>query len=383
MHVLAPARFGGLERVVISLATAQRAQGYYVSVVLFLSDDGAESNVGRELRNAGITVFEIVTGDRNYLRKLNLWRAYVSRVEPDIIHTHGYVADVFGALLNRSRRAFRIVSTVHGFTGGNWKNRLYERLQRRAFRRFDAVIGVARPIARLLTDSGCDADQVYTITNAWSQTEPPMDAQSARIALGIEDGAFNGGWVGRVSQEKGLDVLVNALPALSDLRVRLTVIGDGSDKPNVQRRAEQIGVASRIRWAGVVDGAAGLLRAYDVLVISSRTEGTPIILLEAIDAGVPVLASGVGGIPDVVTSREALLVPPGDPGAVANGLRVIYSDPPGAASRAAAARTKAAAQFAVEPWVAAYSGVYGAARGASDSDGEVHRFDPPAKARKY
>ena len=361
MHVLAPARFGGLERVVTSLATGQHSQGSCVCVVLFLSDDGAGSNVGRELRTAGITVYEIVTGDRNYLRKLSVLRAHVSRVEPDIIHTHGYVADVFGALLNRSRGTFRIVSTVHGFTGGNWKNRVYERLQRGAFRRFDAVIGVSRPITKLLIDSGCDVDRVFTITNAWNGTEPPMDAQSARIALGVEDSAFSVGWVGRVSHEKGLDVLVNALPALSDLRVRLTVIGDGSEKATVQRRADQIGVASRIRWAGVVDGAARLLRAFDVVVISSRTEGTPIILLEAIDAGVPVLASAVGGIPDIVTSEEALLVQPGEPAALANGLRLVYSDPQGAASRAAAARTKAAAQFAVEPWVGAYSKVYAAA----------------------
>jgi glycosyltransferase involved in cell wall biosynthesis len=382
MHVLAPARFGGLERVVTTLATGQHSRGHRVYAVLFVAANGQDSNLARELRDAGIAVYEIISGDRDYVGKFNAFKAHIAQTKPDVVHTHGYVADVFASMLDRSARTFAKVSTVHGFTGGGWKNRLYERIQRRAFRRFDAVVAVSRPIAATLIASGCSEARVHTVTNAWSPTEPPLDVKSARNALGLTADAFNVGWVGRISHEKGLDVLVEALPALADLRLRLTVIGDGNAKADVQRRAEQIGVASRIHWAGIVDNASRLLRAFDVLAISSRTEGTPIILLEAIGAGVPVITAAVGGIPDVVTADEALLVPPADPAALATGLRAIYSDPQSAATRAARARERVQSLLAVEPWVEAYSGVYGAARRARDLDGGVHRFDPPAEARK-
>jgi len=360
MHVLAPARFGGLERVVTTLAKSQHSSGYQVHVVLFVARDEQPSHVGRELKAAGITVHEVASGDRDYIGKLRNWRRYIRQIEPDVIHTHGYVADVFGSLLNRSD--FCLISTVHGFTGGNWKNLLYERLQRRAFRRFDAVVGVSRPISKLLIDSGCARNRVHAITNAWSPTEPALDAASARVTLGLAAGAFNIGWVGRVSYEKGLDVLVDALPAVSDLELMLTVIGEGNERENVQRRAEQLNVSTRIRWTGVIDNAAQLLPAFDAVVISSRTEGTPIVLLEAISAGVPLITAAVGGIPDLVSSQEALLVPPDNPAALAAGLRSVYSDPKAAASRASCARSRTESLLAVEPWVEAYFKVYRSAR---------------------
>jgi glycosyltransferase involved in cell wall biosynthesis len=381
MHVLAPARFGGLERVVTTLATGQYSSGHRVYVVLFVAPEGQESNIARELRNAGITVYEIVSGDRDYVGKFNALKAHIAQTKPDVIHTHGYVADVFASMLGRSGRAFAKVSTVHGFTGGDWKNRLYERIQRWAFRRFDAVVAVSRPIAATLINSGCSEARVHKITNAWCPTEPPLDAVSARSALGATGDEFNVGWVGRISHEKGLDVLVEALPALADLRLRLTVIGDGNAKADVRRRAEQLGVGSRMHWAGVVDNASRLLRAFDLLVISSRTEGTPIILLEAIGAGVPVITAAVGGIPDVVTADEALLVPPADPASLATALRAIYSDPRSAASRAARALERMQSLLAVEPWLDAYSEVYGAAYRSRASRGGLHRFDSHTKVR--
>src|SRR4051812_40522097 len=175
MHVLAPARFGGLERVVTTLAKGQHLKRNRVHVVLFLSRDVPETSVAQELRNAGIAVHEIVTGDRDYVGKFNAWKAYVAETAPDVIHTHGYVADVLASMLNGSSGRFAKVSTVHGFTGGDWKNRLYERMQRRVFRRFDAVVGVSRQIAATLVESGCSPARVHTITNAWSPAEPPLD----------------------------------------------------------------------------------------------------------------------------------------------------------------------------------------------------------------
>jgi glycosyltransferase involved in cell wall biosynthesis len=100
------------------------------------------------------------------------------------------------------------------------------------------------------------------------------------------------------------------------------------------------------------------MRAFDVFVLSSRTEGTPIALFEAIAAEVPVVATVVGGVPAVVTSREALLVPPESPEALAAALRDVYEDTAGARSRARGAAARVAEHFGLDPWLDAYERIY-------------------------
>ena len=109
---------------------------------------------------------------------------------------------------------------------------------------------------------------------------------------------------------------------------------------------------------GQIADAARLIPAFDVLVLSSRTEGTPIVLFEAMAARVPVVATAVGGVPDVVGEREALLVPPDRPDALARAIASVREDPGSARARAAAAATRLATEYAVGPWVERYAAVY-------------------------
>ena len=104
--------------------------------------------------------------------------------------------------------------------------------------------------------------------------------------------------------------------------------------------------------------AARQFAAFDVFVLSSHTEGTPIVLFEAMAAGVPIVASRVGGVPDVVSSAEAVLVPPGDPVALAEAIRSIYRDDAAARARAQRARGRLLADFTVPPWITRYDAIY-------------------------
>ena len=113
-----------------------------------------------------------------------------------------------------------------------------------------------------------------------------------------------------------------------------------------------------MRWHGFMANAGRLYAAFDVFVLSSRTEGTPIALLEAMSAGVPIVATSVGGVPDVVSRNEALLVPSDDPVALADAIRSVYSDPTAAATRACAAQQRLSQNFAAAPWLAAYEALY-------------------------
>ena len=174
------------------------------------------------------------------------------------------------------------VTTVHGFTGGDWKNRLYERMQRRAHRKFDAVVVVSRPLMVQLIQDGVPPHRLHLVQNAWQGITPPLERLAARRALGIPARAFHVGWVGRLSVEKGPDVLLDAIGHLRDLPIVVSVLGTGRERGVLLDRARALGLAERIHWHGVVPGAARLFSAFDVFVLSSRTEGTPVVLFEAI-----------------------------------------------------------------------------------------------------
>jgi glycosyltransferase involved in cell wall biosynthesis len=283
-------------------------------------------------------------------------REALASIRPDVIHTHGYRADIQGGGVARALR-IPTVTTVHGFTGGGWKNRAYELLQRKAFRRFDAVVAVSRPLGRALAAGGVAASRIHVIPNAAPVDRAPLDRSAARRELGLQSDGFVLGWVGRLSLEKGPDILVEALVELPG-DITAVVIGKGRAEPMLRRLAAERGVTERIRWRGLVPDAGRLFAGFDCFVLSSRTEGTPIVLFEAMAAGAPIVATAVGGVPDVVSSREAVLVSPPDPAALAAGIIRVYADPRSASDRAAAARQRLGEERRVEPWVEQYDAVY-------------------------
>jgi glycosyltransferase involved in cell wall biosynthesis len=355
--VLTPAPFGGLERVVHTLARGQLAAGADVQVFALLSAGAPVPMSLSDMQQDGIPAMPVELPSRAYHRQLGSLVAVCASHRPDVVHTHGYVPDVL-ARFAADRLSAPLVSTVHGFTGGDWRNRLYEWMQRRSLRRFDAVVAVSRKMATELAAAGVPDRTLRVIPNAWSSDAPVLEATSARAQLGVPDNSFSVGWVGRISPEKGLDVLVDALPSLADLPLTVTVVGDGPERAPVERRAIAHGVARHISWTGAISGAARFLRAFDVLVLSSRTEGTPMILLEAMHADVPVIATAVGGVPDVVSPSEALLVPSNDPAALSAAIRAVNVDRQGAATRARSAASRLQRDFAVGPWVERYEEVY-------------------------
>jgi glycosyltransferase involved in cell wall biosynthesis len=250
------------------------------------------------------------------------------------------------------------VSTVHGFTGGGARVRLYEWLQVQALRRFEAVVAVSRPLEAQLARRGVGREQLHLLRNAWYRGAPGLERSQARAALNLPEKAFVLGWVGRLSAEKGGDLLIEALARSPGVPLLACVIGDGPDRAALERRAEELGMAERVRWSGIRSEAGRLFAAFDAFVLSSRTEGTPIVLLEAMQAGVPIVATSVGGVPDVVGPGEAWLVPPDDPGAIAEAIRKVHADATGASRRAEAARRRLEADFAPGPWLDAYERLY-------------------------
>ena len=235
--------------------------------------------------------------------------------------------------------------------------RVYERLQRLALRRCAAVAVVSQQLAGVVVRSGVAMDRVHVIPNAWDGAAP-LSRAAARRALGLPAEAFVVGWVGRLSAEKGPDVLLEALPVLRDLDFIVSMVGDGPLALSLRQERHLLGLDAVVRMHGAVPEAGRLFTAFDVFVLSSRTEGTPIVLFEAMAAGVPIIATAVGGVLDLLGPESAWLIGPDDPLKLAAALREVRAHPAVARVRSAIAYDRLRAEFRPEPWVQQYIGVY-------------------------
>jgi glycosyltransferase involved in cell wall biosynthesis len=155
--------------------------------------------------------------------------------------------------------------------------------------------------------------------------------------------------------------MVSAIAA-SEPSWHLSMIGDGPERDRLREQARKLGIDTRVTWHGVVEGAGSLLTAFDAFVLSSRSEGTPIVLLEAMHAGVPIVATRVGGVPDVVASAHALLVAPEHPQMIAQALDEIARGRASATLRCRLARERLLDSFSFATWLATVDAVYDGVR---------------------
>ncbi|HEV8449196.1 MAG TPA: glycosyltransferase [Gemmatimonadaceae bacterium] len=356
VHLLAPARIGGLERVVQGLAIGQSKRNDDVTVLAVGEEPMAADHPFRvPLDLAGVKISEVVVPPRRYRLERQTISNLLRELAPDVVHSHGSRTDVVDAEAIRGL-GIPTVSTLHGWTRGSLKNRFYEYVHRRSLRRFDAVIAVSEPIASQLTSDGVPGDRVYMIRNGFSAVAEPAPRDDARRLLDLPPDARVVGWVGRLSREKGIDVLVEAMGLIRDDDIVACVLGDGAEREREQQHADRVG--ARILWKGMVPMASRLVKAFDVFVQSSRTEGTPIALLEAIAAEAPVVATRVGGVPDVVSGSEAILVPSENPAALADAIRRVFAKPDAAAERVRRAKLRLSSEFNAETWLDRHQEIY-------------------------
>ncbi|MFI5246073.1 MAG: glycosyltransferase, partial [Gemmatimonadales bacterium] len=362
LHVIAPAAFGGLEQVVLQLAAGRVARRMPTEVLALLSDAEAASAppLVEALARSEVRVTVLRSAHQAYREERRGIFAAVSAYGADVVHTHGYHPDVLTRSPAREAGS-GLVSTAHGFTGGGLKNKAYEWLQRRAWREFDVVAAVSRPLRDRLVSSGIPENVVELCPNAWSGAEP-LERAAARERLGLPASPRFVGWIGRLSDEKGPDVMVRALTRLPG-DIGAVMIGDGQARGELTDLSRELGVSARITWAGPIQGAGACMAAFDAFALSSRTEGTPMVLFEAMAARTPIVATSVGGVPDVVSPTEAMLVEPESPEALARGIESVLSDPTAAARRTSAARRRLDEKYSLAPWLDRYEEFYARAAG--------------------
>lgn len=258
-----------------------------------------------------------------------------------LVQSHGYKSHLVAYAVARTLR-LPWVAFAHGWTAEDWKVRLYHRLDYVLLRAADAVIAVSPPLFETLRLLRAEKP-TYLIPNAVDGSDLARDrgAGEVRSSLGISREALVIGCFGRLSHEKGQDLLLDSMEVVwqQNPRTHLLIVGDGPSRAALEQRRQRSTRSRQVHFMGHQRAMGDLFDAIDILALPSRSEGLPNVLLEAMACGVPVVATAVGAVPEVVLDqRHGSVVPPYDPQRFGQALASLASDPAGRGAIAVAAR---------------------------------------------
>jgi len=297
-------------------------------------------------------------------RAIRQLRRVVARRQPDIVQTH-MIKSHFLTKLSGIGRKYPWVAYHHGYTTTDLKMRGYNQLNRWSLPSAARVITVCGPFAEDLSQAGVPRDRIIVCHN--SVAAPPVVSEdlkrSLKERLHIVKGEQVVLAVGRLSREKGQRDLVDAISRLrelnSALKFKLVIVGEGPERDSLERAINQKGFDALVLFIGHVEDISPYYAIADALALPSHSEGSPNVLLEAMAAGLPVVATAVGGVPEIAINEEnALLVAPGDSDSFAQALNQVLTDPELARKLGRAAAMHVSEKFSPAAYVRSLLRVY-------------------------
>lgn len=335
LHLIPDLETGGAQRLLTYAAGAMDRDRFRIVVAHW----GKASALQAELERLGVSVLRL-DGAPSLLRLARSFGKEVRRLRPDVVHTHLFDADLIGILVARVLGVRRRCATIHSFSflatsRHRWRYRWL----------LGPLVGRFLAVSRVLADylvqrCGLPASRVRVVTNGVDTSRfASTERVTSRTAPGSTIGVLT-----RLDARKGLPYLLQAMAQVrADLPdARLLIGGDGEDRAALETQARALGLAGRAEFLGAVGEPASFYRRLDVFVLPSLDEAFGLALLEAMAAGIPVVGSRVGGIPEILQDGiQGLLVAPADSHALAGAIRALGGDPTRRAQMGDAARRRA------------------------------------------
>ena len=380
--------WGGAQKYVYDLAVRVPKRAFDVAVAL-----GDGDVLKRELEAAGIRTISLPALGRDVrlareLRAFRELRDLFVRERPDILHLNSSKAGGLGALAGRTLGVPRIVFTAHGLPS-NENRSLAQRvllalLTWLTVLSSHATIAVSRAIKSQLARYPFVARKL-TVIHSGVPPAPLFGRQEARAALArmheslgraVSSGDVWIGTVAELHESKGVDYEIEAMDELvrEHPNVRLLVLGEGEERARLEQLISEKGLNSNVFLLGYVRAASRYLTAFDIFVLASHTEALSLALIEAGQAGLPVVATSVGGIPEVVRDMESgMLVRPRQPSEIARALSYLISNPEKCGQFGSALRADVTERFRIERALDATLDVYRATRAPRRALGDSKR----------
>jgi len=352
---------GGIIRHILDLANGQAELGHEVGII-------ADSQTGGERAQAALSeiaprmklgIYRLPIRREPAPNDMLVWLRFmqlIRRLKPDVTHGHGAKAGVFVRLRRRSDTAIRIY-TPHGgslhYPLNTFKGQFYSRLERLLMNSTDLFLfesAFARDTYQ--RNIGKPEGLVRCVFNGVTAEEfdPVAKAEDATDLV----------YVGEFRHIKGADLLVEAVARLRSTGkpITLTLAGDGEETTNLKAQVQRLGLGEAVRFIGHVKARYGFSKG-NLLVVPSRGDSMPYVVIEAGAAGIPMLGANVGGIPEIFASHTDALFPPNDPAAMASAIEKALGDFPAAIERAGSLRDRIFQHFSQKAMVAGVLAGYG------------------------
>lgn len=326
LYLISSSGLYGAENMVLQLA--QAVQGMNCCPVIGVLRNAHQPNleIADVAQRRGLQVEVIPCRGRLDFSTSAAIRACMLRHEIEVVHTHGYKANFYGYWATRTTYT-PIVATCHNWPGQTTALRLYYIGDRLILRQFDHIAAVSQTLVSRLEKSGIKPQQISLIENAIDPT-PFLSAQSLRIEHHETQKVI--GVVGRLEKQKGFHFFLQAAHHIlqSFPNTLFLIAGDGPERAALENQTRGLGIAENVVFLGQVTQMAEVYASMDIFALPSLNEGMPMVVIEAMAAGKPVVASRVGAIPEVVTEEETgLLVEPGNVPALQAAFQYLLENP--------------------------------------------------------
>ncbi len=301
-------------------------RGHEAVVGVFKNEQAVHLELADECEKNGIETAIFPCRGKIDIRAVLSLRAFLKERDIGCVHCHGYKADIYGRLATSGLDTLRI-ATCHNWLDAQSKMKVYGFLDRWFLKGYDKVVAVSEEVKEKVLDGGVNPERVCLVRNGirLDRFGEAERRQASRERLGIGEEAVVIGTVGRLSEEKGHRTLLRAARTIleSHPEVVFLLIGDGPLKEVLEREFD----SPAIVFAGVRSDVADLYTSMDIFVLPSLTEGLPMVLLEAMASGLPVVATAVGEVPAVMNGDCGILVEPDDEGSLRRALAALVEAP--------------------------------------------------------
>jgi glycosyltransferase involved in cell wall biosynthesis len=356
VHLIGSTGLYGAERWILAQMRALDPDKVRSTIINLVDDENTVSDIVVAARQRGLTAIDFYTGGKfNPFSAFSLAR-WIREQQVEIIHGHGFKSDIFG-LLTALLAGCRVMTTPHGWSvEKNIKLQLYEKFDRLMFRFMDMVC----PLSPALNEglSGTVVESRLRLVYNGVDIDEVRAAQTGAKRY-IDD--FVIGYIGRLVTLKNVETLLTAFHILQAKRsnVRLIIVGEGPERPNLENQSQQLGIDDRVEFMGFKDNAVACLKDFNVFVLPSLSEGIPRCIMEAMSASVPVVASDIPGNRNLISHRDTgLLYTPGDSKALSELLMYIMDNPTEAAEMALNGNRKVEEEYSNKKMAEEYASVY-------------------------
>jgi glycosyltransferase involved in cell wall biosynthesis len=330
-------KWGGGPDKTILLSAERHDQRRVEVVVAYIRDvRDREFRIADKARARGLTFYEIEERRKFDLQALRELREIIVRHNINLVHAHDYKTDLFAYLLRLwlRHKHFALVSTAHAWVMLGARGEIYRHLDLWLMRHFDSLIAVSHATKSEMVAAGVPSEIITVLHNAidtdvWS---PSQATNTFREELGLGHAFPIIGYVGRIMPEKDLETWLRAaaLVAQQYPEAQFVLVGEGKDGitlDQLRRLSDELGIANRVHFPGYREHLLPVYASFDIFVLSSRREGLPNSILEAMAMGVPVVTTDVAGAKELVLHEQTgYVLPQGDVNGLARAIITVVAD---------------------------------------------------------